>query len=145
MITAPPVSRITNNIYVGSSRSFGEAHKFNVVVNCTAEQLTPTLVGSEVIRAPLTDTKFDYNLNKKELYALYQLAYYIASLISSGKTVLFYCHMGMNRSSLMAALTMLHLGYDPDSAIATLRKRNRCVLSNESFVKAINEASRIGS
>ena len=41
----------------------------------------------------------------------------------SGARTLCVCHMGENRSGLMAALILIHRGHDPESAIQLIRQR----------------------
>lgn len=62
------------------------------------------------------------------------LADNLVSHLSVGHTVLVHCQVGMNRSGLIAAATLVKLGYAPDLAIQLLRDlRDPVVLCNPSF------------
>ncbi len=63
--------------------------------------------------------------------------------IRDGKRVLCRCQAGLNRSSLVAALAMVRLGYQPWTAITIIRlKRSPHALYNEHFQRYIAEDAR---
>lgn len=63
-----------------------------------------------------------------------ELAGVLADKIKNGKRVLVHCQAGLNRSGLIAALTLIELGHTPVEAIDLLREsRSPLVLSNEAF------------
>ena len=73
----------------------------------------------------------------EEVLELVAAAADLATLVRAGNKVLIFCHMGMNRSGLMTALTLMNLGYDWQQALAAIRQRHGCTMSNRSFVEAL--------
>jgi len=69
------------------------------------------------------------------------VAGFVAALIASGNRVLIHCTQGLNRSGLLAALTLMHMGRTPVDAIETVREaRGRDeegfgALGNDAFVR----------
>jgi protein-tyrosine phosphatase len=63
------------------------------------------------------------------------LARLLAGLIQSGREVVIQCTAGLNRSGLIAARTLIELGWDPMEAIARVRtgRGHRTALGNPSF------------
>jgi hypothetical protein len=54
---------------------------------------------------------------------------------NAGEQVLIRCQAGLNRSGLVAALTMMHAGYEPADAIRQIRQqRSEMALFNNHFV-----------
>lgn len=65
---------------------------------------------------------------------LHDLADLVNSKRADGHRVLVHCQAGLNRSGLVAALSLIEAGYEPADAIALLReKRCSVVLCNEHF------------
>jgi protein-tyrosine phosphatase len=63
-----------------------------------------------------------------------ELSGILASRLRDGDTVLVHCQAGLNRSGLLAAATLVKLGFLPAEAIARLRSaRSPLVLCNEAF------------
>lgn len=59
----------------------------------------------------------------------------VVSTLADGGRVLVRCAMGLNRSGLIAAGTLIALGTDPDAAIAELRAvRHPDMLGNDAYV-----------
>lgn len=72
------------------------------------------------------------------LEAVMEAAEFVAQAVDDGRKTLVRCHAGMNRSSLVAALAMVQMGYEPTSAIMRIRAtRTRFALFNTSFVALI--------
>lgn len=65
-----------------------------------------------------------------KLHAIAEMA---AGLIASGKKVLCHCLLGYNRSALMAALILYHLGKSGPEALDLVRSRRPGALFNETF------------
>lgn len=66
------------------------------------------------------------------------LASQCASWWIDGYTILFTCTAGINRSALLACMTMFNLGVWPEDAIRAVReKRSPLVLDNRHFFRAI--------
>lgn len=89
----------------------------------------------------------DGGLTDVELTDIRTLADWAAEAVRDGKRVLCRCQAGINRSSLVAAFTMLRLGHGPDEAIALIRaKRSPQALFNTHFQAYIAaEAERLTS
>ena len=73
----------------------------------------------EVIKAPLDDTEFPPT--EDEIVIAYDAALRVARKVSQGKDVLVTCHLGRNRSGMVAALAMRMLGYGPKETVNKLR------------------------
>ena len=72
-----------------------------------------------------------------------RLARLAADRVAAGQRVLVRCQAGLNRSSLVAALAMVHLGVEPQDAIDRIRAgRHVNCLFNRSFVEHVRAASR---
>lgn len=69
------------------------------------------------------------------------VAQFIASLISSGQTVLVHCTEGLNRSGVVAARALMFMGRTADEAVSLVRHRRGLTmdgfpaLGNEAFVE----------
>ncbi len=89
----------------------------------------------------------DGNLTAEQLADLRTLADWAAEAVHNGSKCLNRCQAGLNRSSLVAAFTMLRLGYDAAEAIATIRaRRSPNALFNTHFQRYIaDEAARLGA
>ncbi len=62
----------------------------------------------------------------------------VADAIKANKVALVTCHMGLNRSGLVAALALCMCGVKPDVAVAILRdQRDDYVLCNSAFCKVV--------
>ena len=66
----------------------------------------------------------------KKLHAVAKLA---ASLVERGERVLSHCGLGLNRSALVAGLTLTYLGMSGEEAVRLLRERRPGALFNENF------------
>lgn len=85
----------------------------------------------------------DGNLSGRDLDDVRALADLAAEAVRDGKRVLCRCQAGLNRSSLVAALAMVRLGYHQDAAIELIRrKRSPRALFNEHFQRYIAEDAR---
>lgn len=62
----------------------------------------------------------------------------VANLVSQGRMVLSTCHLGKNRSALVAALALRNLGWSPERIIRTIRKcRGEDALTNQWFEEIV--------
>ena len=76
----------------------------------------------------------DGRLNADQIGRVQELAVITAQAITNGRNVLVRCHAGYNRSGLVAAQALIHLGYDARSAILLIRrKRSPWALHNRMF------------
>jgi protein-tyrosine phosphatase len=101
-------NKIINNLWQGSNPPKGTTlhqHGFNVLVLCAREhQYDPRhYPGVEVIHAPMDDG-YSVPMNIARPAALKA-----AAAIRKGAKVLTVCHMGLNRSGLVSALTLWYL------------------------------------
>lgn len=76
----------------------------------------------------------DGPLTADQIGRVRKLAEVTAQAITEGRNVLVRCHAGYNRSGLVAAQALMHLGYDARSAILLIRrKRSPWALHNSLF------------
>jgi protein-tyrosine phosphatase len=139
MTDAENVTKIRSGLYMGSKDGASEPG-FDLVVSAAEEWKAEPKRGIAVMYVPLRDIPFDFERYPHEVMELVDVAGRIAEQVRAGRKVLIFCNMGMNRSGLMTALTLLHLGLSPESAINAVRRRHPCALSNDSFVEAIKYA-----
>lgn len=84
----------------------------------------------------------DADLLGNDAVQVARLAQLAAARVQEGKTVLVRCQAGLNRSSLVAALTMVELGLSPQDAIDRIRAgRHVNCLFNRSFVEHVRAAA----
>jgi protein-tyrosine phosphatase len=76
-----------------------------------------------------------YDEDLPDLNKLHALARLGAQLVTSGEKVLAHCGMGFNRSALVAALVLTHLGMTGADAVALLREKRPGALFNENFAE----------
>lgn len=105
--------------------------QFDVVVYCAMERqpsdrdLRHVPPGKHVFRVPLDDDAHQ-PITRELASQLLKLARQLAIHARAGRRVLITCAMGMNRSGIVSALTMMIVaGCDGPTAVATVRKRRR--------------------
>jgi protein-tyrosine phosphatase len=77
----------------------------------------------------------DAALTAAQLADVCELAEITATAVRDGRKVLVRCHSGFNRSGLVAAQALGHLGYGVDDAIFLVRyRRSKWALNNDLFV-----------
>lgn len=93
-----------------------------------------------VLHVPLDDDS-TRDLKKEELRTVLRAVSTLASLLTSGKTVLVTCAAGLNRSGLVTALTMHRAyGVKADAIIRRIRSaRGPWALSNPKFVELVKK------
>jgi protein-tyrosine phosphatase len=146
MAKAPAYTQVYPNLFMGSKRAIlHPSSEFDVYISTAAEIEPPqSILGAfESHHIPLDDKPWNFGDHPEEVEQLVETARDIALLVHNGNKVLIFCHMGMNRSGLMTALTLMHLGMTARQALATIRQRHGCTLSNRSFVKALPFAESI--
>lgn len=147
MAKAPPFTQVYPNLFMGSKKAVTNrtAGAFDVYVSAASEIEPPRSINENFIsyHISLDDSPWDFGNHPDEVLELITIAGDMAMLVRSGHKVLIFCHMGMNRSGLMTALTLMQLGFSWKWSLATIRKRNGCTLSNRSFVAALPFAERI--
>jgi len=152
MPTKIDATKITDYMYIGSApKKDDPLHLLCNIVVLTAVEYQPTRDYWEyvdVVRAPIDDTipmdAFDMKTAKKT-------SEFLADKIREGNVVLSTCAMGVNRSSLIAALTIMNLHPDirPQEVIDLIRATrgvdlaelgvNMSPLCNTSFQKFIKK------
>jgi len=147
MAKAAPFTQVYPNLFMGSKRAIMnlDAGDFDVYVSTAAEIKPPrSIVGDfKSFHVSLDDAPWAFGDHPEEVIELVAVAGDLAMLVRAGHKVLIFCHMGMNRSGLMTALTLMQLGLSWQQALATIRKRHGCTLSNQSFVDALPFAQHI--
>jgi protein-tyrosine phosphatase len=91
-----------------------------------------------VVHVPLDDDPA-HPMPADQVTAAISAARTIARYLKSGRRVLVTCHLGLNRSSLLAALAMrLAYGTKADRAIAAIRQaRGPLAVRNPNFVRLL--------
>lgn len=135
-------TQIRGNLYQGGEPPTGPAlckAGFDVLVLC-ASQVQPEgwrLPGLRVIRIPLDDVPV--LLTKRQLRDVRLAAQTIAGFLEHGNKVLVTCQLGLNRSGLVVADTLLRTtSMSPVQVIKLIRsKRGPHALSNPAFIHAL--------
>lgn len=132
--------RIASKLWVGSRPGPEACQVFDAVVLCAVEY-QPKLPCHTVLRAPIDDDK----LSLAEAKTVVGAARRVNELRKKGRRVLVTCNMGVNRSSLVAALALVLSGVSADDAVARLREKRKppsgmTPLSNKHFVRALQRA-----
>ena len=87
----------------------------------------------------------DAQLDEQDLADIDRLARVVAERLDEGKRVLVRCQAGLNRSSLVAALALVHRGVSPQEAIDAIRAgRSPNCLFNRSFTAHVLAAPGAG-
>lgn len=92
--------------------------------------------GCRVVRVGVPDDRYR-PLSSAQRAALHSAADYAARKLAAGKSVLFTCEMGLNRSSTLAAMTLVRLGAPKRKAIAMVRCMRAGALNNPLLVNVI--------
>ena len=133
-------SEVSPGLYVGSKPPPGRHEGVDAIVLAAMEYQPPAHLfpGTEVIHAPLDDAP-GRHMREDEVEIATKTADRVARLIRSGRRVLSTCQMGINRSSLIAALAMHDVyGMNADEIVAKLRRaRGAWALSNPNFEKLL--------
>lgn len=132
------VSKITDQVWIGSAPPRDEKlyEKFDIVVLAAEEYQPPSNYWEniEIVYAPLDDSGEPITNSEKKIAV--STAIFIAKRIKKGKRVLFTCKMGLNRSTFIAALSILYAGieFNPSRVISKMRKaRGSFAFSNSEF------------
>ena len=134
------VSEVAPGIYIGSKPPPGRHQGIDVIVLAAIEYQPPAHLfpGTEVIHAPLDDAP-RRPMTRDEIAIATAAAKRVARLLRSGRRVLSTCQLGLNRSSLVAALAMHDVyGMSADEIVARVRRaRGAWALSNPNFEKLL--------
>jgi hypothetical protein len=142
-VQAVELARLRNGgaIYQGAAPPYGPALRdagFTVLVLCASEfqPAATRFPGVKVLRVPLDDVQIDAPMWQ----AASTTARAVARLVRQGNKALITCGFGLNRSSLVSAMTLHELeGISGAAAVARIRKRqgHNWALYNQSFREAI--------
>lgn len=111
-----------------------EAAGFQTVVSLYSREGCAAPAGVDEQRLAIPDGV----LTEVDVEHVQALAYHVATAVAENRKTLVRCQAGINRSSLVAALAMVHLGWEPQEAIAQIRAtRSPDALCNLGFVDLI--------
>lgn len=92
------------------------------------------LSGPQILEVGLPDDR----LTDEQKSLALEAAAVVAKFLEAGENVLSTCAMGVNRSSLIAALALVLMGSNPEETIKLIReKRSSAALCNPYFVELI--------
>jgi len=132
-------SEIYPNLYVGSAPHEDEdLSNFDALVLTAREwQMPSTRFPVDVLRVPLLDGVWLHGravtppMTREEIRIAVDAGKQVAHWLSQGKRVLVTCWMGLNRSSLVAALAVLTLR--PDMSVNTVIENIRVARSEDAL------------
>lgn len=134
------MSEVAPGLYVGSKPPPGRHEGVDTIVLAAMEYQPPAHLfpGTEVIHAPLDDAP-GRHMHEDEIAISTKTAARVARRLRAGRRVLCSCQMGLNRSSLIAALAMSDVyGMSADEIVARIRRaRGTWALSNPNFEKLL--------
>jgi hypothetical protein len=91
--------------------------------------------GVRVVHCPLPDKIT--GLSPVEHRAVVRCSKLAARYLADGKSVMFTCEVGLNRSALIATMALRRLGMSRDRAIRIVRKMRLGALNNPRFVRIV--------
>jgi len=130
------MSEVAPGLWVGSKPKPGSIPGIDVIVLAAQEYQLPAALfpDTEIIHAPLDDDPRRL-MRLDEIALATRTANRVARRLRAGRRVLATCQMGLNRSSLVAALAMHDVfGMSADEIVTRIRQaRGVLALSNPSF------------
>jgi protein-tyrosine phosphatase len=142
-LRSPPidVSLVAPNLFVGARPPPGRYRWVGVIVLCAREYQLPSYAfpGVTVLHVPLDDDS-TRPMHHHEIVLATSNARTMARYLHAGHRVLSTCHMGLNRSALVAGLAMRQaFGMSPTDVIEQIRsQRGPRALSNPRFRQLIH-------
>lgn len=146
-LATEPFTEIIPNLWVGghdynSAPSGGHKvvtaspkSQFDLVVSAYHRDGFEPDPGVEYVRVPFPDARLVPEVQRLAEGA----AHVVAEGVRSGLTVLSRCQAGLNRSSLIAGLAMVMLGFNGDDAVQLIRsRRSPWALCNEDYAMFIS-------
>ena len=137
------VTNIYEDLYMGSMHA---PHALSFLPDlhlACAEEIQPTHTSARnVTWLKIDDRNEDWLRVPRFGRKITAAALDAAGRVDNDQTVVITCHLGVNRSGLLTALTLCALGADPAMAIEALRDLRQTsppVLSTRSFVAVIHE------
>jgi hypothetical protein len=128
---------IKDQLWIGSKPDPG-TYCFDLIVLAAYEyplRIVGSIEGPKIIEVGLPDRE----LNNQQVTRALEAAQTVAKYLSEGKKVCCTCAMGINRSSLVAALSLVLLGVPPRRVISRIRKARGIALTNPWFIEQIYE------
>lgn len=136
----PEANAVAPGLYVGSKPAPGRYDGVDTIVLAAVEYQPPAQMfpGTEVIHAPIDDAP-GRAMTEEEIATATKAADRVARRLRAGRRVLSTCQMGLNRSSLVAAIAMHDVyGMTAEEIIDRLRRaRGSWALSNPNFEKLL--------
>lgn len=131
---------IIDKLWIGSRPPKGSILKlagFDVLVMCAKEYQPKPPVDyypgiQKVVYAPFEDNK-EKGLSESDLKSAIAATDYVIKYLDENKKVLVTCLAGINRSSLVVALTMKLKGLPSETVINTIRTKRPGTLTNPFF------------
>ena len=124
-------------LWIGSVPPSGDLNPMDLLVLAAEEyQLDEVgpIEGPQILQVPLPDNE----LSEEQKHLALEAGAVVARFLQADKNVLSTCAMGINRSSLIAALALVMLGGKPEEILKLIReKRNPAALCNPYFVEFI--------
>jgi Dual specificity phosphatase, catalytic domain len=109
---------------------------FDVVALCALELQDIPFENIQVIRCPLLDE--ENFLSPDTMRLVENTSKELSGFLKEGKRVLVTCHMGLNRSGLVLARTLMRFGgMSGSAAITEIQRKRSGALFNESFKRYI--------
>jgi hypothetical protein len=145
VIVLPPAAfnEVAPNLFVGRRPVPGSRFDVDTIVLAAMEYQLPASLfpGVEVLHVPLDDAPRQ-PMRPEEIEGAIFTGQRVARRLRMGKRVLSTCAMGLNRSSLVAALAMSEVyGMGADEIVERIRQaRGEWALSNPHFVQLLRVA-----
>jgi len=139
-------NEIIPGLWVGSKPPKGEfLHKngYTHVVLCSPDYQLPVydFPNVNVIHCPFED--IDNIMSNSTMALVFVTAKLVAEAHKAGGKVLVTCYAGLNRSALVAALSLRVLGYSSFFAIESLRtNRSKRCLENKTFERLVGGVNK---
>jgi hypothetical protein len=111
--------------------------------NSSWDEIVPLLwMGGHYYQDSLGVRQPDSPLTTEQLEVVCEMAELAARSVTDGRRVLVRCHSGYNRSGLVIAQALIHLGHSADDAVFLIRyRRSKWALNNPLFVSYLDAAS----
>jgi len=139
-------NQVAPRLYVGSKPAPGRHEGFDTIVLNALEYQPPAHLfpGSEIIHSPIDDA-LSRPMTEQEIAAATKTGARVARRLLAGRCVLSTCQMGLNRSSLVAAIAMHDAyGMGVDEIISRIRRaRGPWALSNPNFEQLLRVVAAV--
>jgi protein tyrosine phosphatase len=129
---------IVPNLWMGAWPAYDVKLEYDMIVCVSDNRPNYTVLKNKTVLVwfPFEDSEYQ----KPDTEKLEQVVKMVVDSVQSGKSTLVHCTAGINRSGLIAAMSLVRMGYDTDKAIALLReKRGEVVLYNDLFERIVGE------